>query len=59
MQEQVNLLKASLGGTEWMGGCSQIINYSLQPRATEIPAEHSSASHNGRKKQRGTGWFGR
>ena len=35
-----------------MGGwvcCSQIINNSLQPRATEIFAEHSFASHNGRE----------
>lgn len=29
-------------------GSSQIINYSLQPKATEIPTEPSFASHNSR-----------
>lgn len=29
-------------------GSSQIINYSLQPKATEIPTEPSFALHNGR-----------
>lgn len=51
MQEQVNLLKASLrgsGGTGWVG-CSQLINYSLQPKATDVITEHSLASHNGRE----------